>query len=288
MRKTPFVLLTLGLLMVSSCKKDGKEELDETIYNTSEPYTLSDVSYGNDAKQSMDIYLPANRNAASTKVFVLVHGGGWLGGDKSAFDGTFNNFKQNYPNNAVINLNYRLGTIGSPGYPKQIHDIQNAIEEIQEEKYNLAQEYFFYGISAGGHLSLLYGYAFDPYNEVKAICNLVGPSDLTDTSYDDTFSQGFLFPALIGSVTEPQKTNLLNEVSPVNHISADSPPTLSVYGGADTLVPASQYSKLHDELDNYGIDNKGTVYPDKTHASWSQSNLNDFLINLGDFIATHF
>lgn len=108
-------------------------------------------------------YLSAylNRNSDSTKVFILIHGGGWSKEIKLTQYNAHNGLKSTYPDHAVMNLNYQLATPGSPGYPKQINDIQQAIDEIQLPKYNLSKQYFLFGASAGAHLSMLYGYAFD-------------------------------------------------------------------------------------------------------------------------------
>ena len=77
------ILFIAASFVFSACKKDKeKEEETEVVYKTEQSYVLADISYGSEAGQDMDIYLPANRSA-STKVFVLVHGGGWHAGDKA-------------------------------------------------------------------------------------------------------------------------------------------------------------------------------------------------------------
>lgn len=280
-------LLLIPFIFQSSCKKDEISE-DESTYENSQAYTLSNIPYGSDQKQVMDIYLPANRNSTSTKVFVLVHGGGWSSGSKNSFTSTLNNLKSYYPDYAVINLNYRLGTISNPGFPKQIEDIQMAISEIQKTKYEVSSQYCFYGISAGAHLSMLYSYGFDPNNEVKGICNVVGPSDLTDTAYNNTFTETAIFPALVGSVSINDNPQIFEDVSPVKHITANAAPTISFYGGQDTLVPPSQLNLLHDELNDKGIYNQATLYPNKTHTSWTQSEINDFVAKFNQFVETYF
>lgn len=287
-RKLFLFLLLLSITIVFSCKKDNKNDDEDITYSTTKSYTLSNISYGSNGKQNMDIYLPANRDASFTKVFVLVHGGGWSGGDKNEMTETLNNLKTTYPDHAVINLNYQWGTASSPGYPKQIQDIQKAIKEIQKSQYNVSKQYLFYGVSAGGHLSLLYGYAFDHNHEVKGICNVVGPSDLTDPAFNNSLAQNVFIPALIGSVAEPEKTILLNEVSPVNHVTASSPPTISFYGDADALVPQTQLALLHDELDNKGVYNQATLFNGNTHGTWEQAWANDLVIKFALFINTYF
>ena len=44
--------------------------------------TELNVGYGTDALQKIDVYLPANRTTTTTKVIILVHGGGWSQGIK--------------------------------------------------------------------------------------------------------------------------------------------------------------------------------------------------------------
>src|SRR5207244_2485392 len=82
------------------------------------------ISYGTHPEQIMDIYLPEGRNVTTTKVVILIHGGGWSGGTKESigFLGPLFYFGLN-PKPAVVNMAYRLGTIQSPGFPKQIDDI---------------------------------------------------------------------------------------------------------------------------------------------------------------------
>src|SRR5690606_5572061 len=105
------------------------------------------------------------------------------------------------PNYGIVNLNYRLGSVSSPGYPKQIHDIEEALRHIQQPEYGLSAQYFLFGSSAGGHLAMLYSYAFDPAHTVKGICNTVGPADLTDPAYTGNNLQFMpIFSGLLGNV----------------------------------------------------------------------------------------
>lgn len=286
----PIVFLLIPtIVLFSSCKKDKKDKEDnEIVYKTTQSYTLSDISYGNDSRQVMDIYLPANRSASSTKTFVLIHGGGWSSGDKSDFNYFFNNMKLLYPDHAIININYRLGTASDPGYPKQINDIKSALEHIQMPKYDLAKEYFLVGGSAGGHLSLLYGYAHDPNHYVKGICNTVGPTDFTDPAYTDNALFQYALTSLIGPVTYTQNPDLYEEISPAKHVSATSPKTISFFGDQDPLIPPSQLPLLHDVLDAHGVYNESTLYAGEGHGGWNQTNANDYAIKLVNFVNQHF
>lgn len=43
---------------------------------------IMDVAYGSFPSNKMDVYLPTNRNA-QTPFVILIHGGGWVLGDKN-------------------------------------------------------------------------------------------------------------------------------------------------------------------------------------------------------------
>jgi acetyl esterase/lipase len=281
-------LFLLAILVIATaCKKDKKEETEE-VYKTSQSYTLSDIAYGSNSEQDMDIYLPANRSTSSTKVFVLIHGGGWSAGDKADFDYMFTSLKTYYPNHAIININYRLGTSSSPGYPKQINDIQAALNHIQLAKYEVSTQYFLIGASAGGHLSLLYGYAFDANQYVKGICNVVGPTDFTDPSYTDNALYQYALTSFVGSETYTQNPQLHAEVSPALRVTTSSPKTISFYGDQDPLIPSTQMGRLHDELNAKGIINQATMYPGEGHGNWNQAHSNDYVTKLVNFINQYF
>jgi len=279
MKNTFYIGFTLILMscMAISCQKEN----DTVNYDETQAYNLTDISYGNDPKQKMDVYLPANRDGNSTKVFVLIHGGGWSAGDKSDYTSTMATFKAHYPNHAIININYRLGTLENPGYPKQIHDIQAAFEEIQKDKYNVSKQYLLYGGSAGAHLSMLYAYAFDPQHHVKGVINTVGPADLTDPAFTDNFILMGVLGGLLGNAIYDYPANqaLFTEASPAKRVTISSPPTISFYGDQDPLIPVTQMPLLSAELESKGVWHQETMYPGGGHAVWASEEQNQDYIN---------
>lgn len=282
-----YLALLFVVFTFTSCKKEVNNNVE---YDVNQSYSLNDISYGSHGKQKMDIYLPEGRSSTTTKVFVLIHGGGWHAGSKSDMVSSFDNLKEIYPDYAIINMNYRLGSVSSPGYDKQIKDIKKALEHFQDPMYDVSDEYFLIGASAGAHLALLYSYGFDPHNNVKGICNIVGPSDITDPAYlvgTDPYLE-YAFATLVGPYTYQQKPELYEEASPVTYISSTSAPTISFYGDADPLIPTSQMTLLHDKLDLFGVDNQATMYAGEGHGNWSYVNNIDFVLKLYDFINSRF
>lgn len=283
LKHTCLPIVCLFILFLVSCKKNNPAP--EPSYEASQEYNLQNISYGSDNQQKMDIYLPANRNS-NTKVFVLIHGGGWSGGDKADFTGLLNSLKAYYPDHAIININYRLATQASPAFPKQIDDIQAALTEISLPKYNVSSQFLLFGASAGGHLSLLYAYAYDPNHHVKGICNTVGPSDLTDPNYLNNPVYSSVYPILISGGAQNQAG--VETVSPALRVTASSPPTISFYGSEDPLVPSTQMARLHDALNANGVYNQATMYQGAGHGNWNQTQSNDCIAKIVLFVNAYF
>lgn len=277
MKKIIFLSVLISFLF--SCKKDeitiDPEEpivTEDTVsvYLANKLYELQDVRYGNDTQHVLDVYLPANRTK-ETKVFVLIHGGGWQSGSKDDYRYFYDALKQFYPECAIINIGYRLATVDNPGYPKQIEDIGAALKFMQHPNFIISNDYFLFGASAGGHLAMLYSYGFDVLKEVKGICNTVGPADFTDPSYTENSAFDYGLLNFVGNYTYAQKPELYKEVSPAWRVTANSPPTISFYGDSDPLVPATQIDRLHDKLDEFGVYNDKTLYPGEGHGGWNDA-----------------
>ncbi len=269
-----------------ACKKE-KPEIDQVSYDTAISHVLKDISYGKHSRNVMDVYLPANRSE-QTKIFVMIHGGGWNAGDKNDFADSYNWLKQVFPTHAIININYRLGTLQQPGYDMQINDIQSAIDEISKAKYGLGSDLFMVGASAGAHLSMMYAYRHDTAERVKGVCNIVGPADFTDPSYTNNPSMLYGLSYLIGPFTYQSYPNKWKAVSPVEYVKSSTPPTISFYGDQDHLIPSTQVHLLDSALLRHNITHESTLYPGEGHSGWNAAHTADFVGKAYQFILTHF
>jgi triacylglycerol lipase len=71
----------------------------------------TDIAYGEDAKQTLDIYQPERRR--NMPVVVYIHGGGYVGGDKNGYGGAiYANVPSYFARHGMlgVNANYRLAT----------------------------------------------------------------------------------------------------------------------------------------------------------------------------------
>src|SRR5262249_27331079 len=60
------------------------------------------------------------------------------------------------------------------------------------------------------------------------------------------------------------------KISPINHVSADDPPTLIIHGDADTLGPIQQAEIIVDNLKGAGVAAKRVTKPGAAHG-WPDS-----------------
>ena len=115
--------LTLVLLVILfSCKKDDASGQDMSV-------TMLNVSYGTNTQQKMDVYLPATRSTAATKVIIMIHGGGWNTGDKADFNEYVDSLKKREPSYAIFNINYRLANTPDL-FPAQEQDVKAALCKV--------------------------------------------------------------------------------------------------------------------------------------------------------------
>ncbi len=264
-----------------ACKKDK----DPTpVYDKK-----ADIAYGADAKQVMDLYLPADGNASSTKLMILIHGGAWADGDKADFDAYIDELKRRLPGYAFANINYRLFSLnGQNKFPAQEQDVKAAVTFLlnKSAEYKFSKTFVLLGASAGGHLALLQGYKYAQDAAPKAIVSFFGPTDLAHLyNNPPQASLPGLLAAVVGG-TPAQNAALYEASSPIIFVTSQSAHTLLLQGGKDNLVPTAQATRLIDKLNAAGVYNEYIFYPDEGH-SWTGPNLDDSFNKIEQFIRQH-
>lgn len=186
-----FSLIILVTVIISSCKKETDD-----VQTVAEAKTILNVSYGSSASHKMDVYLPANRSR-KTPVILLLHGGGFIGGDKNEF--SLQSQMLSAKGYAVLNVNYRLvDTTGLFQLPPlhrasaitintQVADIKAAINfasGMANEWIVNAQKWGICGHSAGATLAMLAAYNYGGANidhRITVVANWAGATDLSFT-----------------------------------------------------------------------------------------------------------
>lgn len=218
---------------------------------------IYNLKYGEHKRQKMDIFLP-KEYPVNSPVVLIVHGGAWtLGKKEHMIQIQKMLFKNNIPS---INMNYRLVSKAKKiTYREQLEDIGLAIEKFNSlaDKAELQpNNYILLGESAGGHLSLLYGYQHP--NQVKKIISLSGPTDFYSQEYLNSFYSKYTSPTFQKVVgVKFDRKNLSEEfqkASPIANVS--NVPTLLFQGNTDFLVNQHQGLLLDSVLTEKNIPHK--------------------------------
>jgi len=111
-----------------------------------------DVAYGNDPAQRMDVYYPERTTDAP--VIMMVHGGGWVIGDKQSSGVVSNKVAHWVPQGfVVISVGYRLAPAANA--LEQARDVAKALAFAQSKAKTWGADpskFILMGHSAGGHL----------------------------------------------------------------------------------------------------------------------------------------
>lgn len=168
----------------------------------------------------------------------------------------------------------------------QLDDITTVIKHLKEnqEYYVISDDFGFIGASAGAHLSLLWSYAFDTKNNIKMVCSIVGPTNLTDSFYVNNTDP--YIKALIDLYGIDTNIDFLKKVSPYYQVNASAPPTILFYGGKDPLVPTTQGTDMRDRLQQLGVTHEFTLYENAGHG-WGGFDLLDTWLKLKLFTQKH-
>lgn len=200
---------------------------------------LSDITYKHVDGQALtgDIYLP--RKAGLKPAALVVHGGGW-----SKRRGDMEGISKRLARSGfvVFNITYRL----APEYhhPSQENDVSSALEWLYAHAgdYEIdARAISGWGYSAGAHLILLAGLDREKPPFLRSIVAGGTPADLT------AWPKSPLVLKLIGKPYDAAEEEWI-EASPVNRVTANSPPVFLYHGARDTLVETDQMQYMQRAL----------------------------------------
>ncbi len=232
-----------------------------------------DVVYGHKDGLAMtfDVFTPKDANGAAVLFMVS---GGWY--SQWAPPEQMKGFAEPITSKGYTVFTVRHGSSPRYGIPDAVSDVRRAVRYIRSnaEKFKIdANRLGVYGMSAGGHLSLVLGTTGDdgiaddkdPLNKVsdrvQAVVAYVAPTDLTIMvkDYKDRLPAYGNFPALDLGM-EGAKT-----LSPLLHVSEDDAPTLLLAGVKDDLVPISHSRNIEKALAEKKVDVKIVEYPNAGH-----------------------
>ncbi|GAB4495708.1 MAG: alpha/beta hydrolase [Anaerolineales bacterium] len=231
--------------------------------------TYKDLAYATlSSAQKLDLYIPS-AGSGPFPVVIMVHGGGFMFGDKADGAGLTGVDQLLAAGYAVASINYRLS--GEAVYPAQIFDAKAAVRFLRANaaQYNLNSEKFgAWGASAGGNLVSLLGTTCgvaelegaelgnaEQSSCVQAVVDWFGPIDFL--KMDEQFA-GTSCPANHNEANSPESKlvgapiqtvpDLVASTNPMNYITPDDAPFFIENGTADCNIPPAQNKNLAEAL----------------------------------------
>lgn len=278
-------------LIVSLPQCDAADE-------ASDVRVVSNVAFlGKDRKEKLDLYLPVHESGKSRPAIVIIHGGGWHGGDKAA--GREKNLGNTLAAAGYVcaSINYRLARKSDDlaerlrdVWPGNLHDCKTAVRFLRRNagKYNVDAEHIgAIGGSAGGHL--------------VSMLAVTEPSDKLDSAelYEDFSSRIQAVVPMYGvhdviaqarlrenKLTEDD-IELCRQASPVTYITSDDPPALILHGTKDALVPVEQSRILHKRLQAADVPSTLLIIKDAPHSFHLQPKQKDLRSTVIEFFDRH-
>ncbi len=235
-----------------------------------------DLIYGRKFGTALTMDLFAPQQNANGAAIVWCVSGGWFSAHEAINSGFIGEYLQRgYTVFAVVHGSQPKYTI-----PEVLVYMHRAVRYIRSRAADLKIDPERIGItggSAGGHLSLMQGTAGDLGNpdakdpvdryssRVQAVACFFPPTDFLNYGKPGEIALGrgvlknFRAPfdfhefdksvnAFVPVTDEAKILEIGRQISPVNHVSADDPPTLIMHGDADLLVPIQQAEIIVNKL----------------------------------------
>lgn len=268
-------LLLPCILLAAPAKGKPSTELPSTV---TEELGVVYAVYG-ERQMEMDLFTPAEKAEEAWPAIVVVHGGGWLKGDRTKFRALAIALAEKGYVTAAIS--YRLG--GEAHFPAAIHDCNAATRYLRAnaDKLHIDPERIgAVGGSAGGHLVGLMATGAG----IEALQGEGGNSGVSSALQMAVVMAGPL-QMTTGSVAErsrtaPEKSNsnqwlgkTIDEAPELYaladahlHVSKDTPPMLFLCGELDK---PERNEATREKLRELEIPTKLVVFPGAKHGAWN-------------------
>lgn len=217
----------------------------------------------------LDFYPARGAGATGAPCLVVVHGGGWDGGDRGQLPEW--NHRWAARGYAVAAVSYRL----APHFiwPAQRDDVLAAIGWLKAHARELgidATRFILLGRSAGGQIATAVAYgAHDP--AIRGVISFYAPQDMEFawgvSREDDALNSVNLMRQYLGGPPDtPERKALYATASAQAMIGPATPPTLLLHGVPDTLVWHRHSERLTAALQTAGAQHEFISLPWATHA----------------------
>jgi acetyl esterase/lipase len=217
---------------------------------------------------ALDFYRAQRNDGLAAPCLIVVHGGGWDGGDRTQLAEWHSHWAgQGY---AVAAVSYRLAP--QHPWPAQREDVLAAIAWLKENAGRLgidATRLVMVGRSAGGQIAAAVAYsAQDP--AIVGVISFYAPHDMefawSVSREDDALNSLKLMRQYLGGPPDaPERRALYESASAQSMVRPGLPPTLLLHGDSDTLVWVRHSERLTARLGEARVPHVFVRLPWATH-----------------------
>lgn len=227
--------------------------------------TLSDQRYGTAVADLADVYRPAG--SGSHPAILLIHGGGWHSGSKGGWADRARDLVA--AGFVAVAVNYTLVTDSVPGFPRQLHELKQAVAWLRTNaaRFHLDPARIgALGSSSGGNLAAMLALdGWGPLTSGNRIAAVVTWSALLDLTTQPGLSKSI--PEYVGCDPDARDcTAVLADASPLHHVSSDDPP-IELFNSTRELVPLRTVEQMDARLTQVGVTHTVVVYDGDKHGT---------------------
>jgi acetyl esterase/lipase len=223
---------------------------------------VRNIDYAGDGLRAhrLDIIRRRHDPPSGAPVFVYIHGGGWVIGDKreQGFPLLYELARRGW---VGVTVNYRLSPRAT--WPDHVVDCKRAIAWVRRHIEDYGGDPRFVAVSggsAGGHLAALVALsagdpAFQPGFEdrdtaVAACVPFYGVYDMTGSRGSPRYAEGLMkmLERWVFKKRLADDRSVFEQASPLHRVHAGAPPFLVVHGSHDSLVPVADARVFVDAL----------------------------------------
>jgi acetyl esterase len=267
------LVLTLASLSVVTAEHSAPSSAAVSVTVT------SNINYG---PAKLDLYFSGAKKGPLRPAVVLVHGGGWTGGDKSTPEMVTAAKDMAQAGYAVFDINYPLASATVSGYPMEVQAIVSAVKYVKKNsaKYYVdPQRVGLLGGSAGANLVFESGLLINQNNPgyVRAVAGLSGYTQLWETYLagsdahaanpsDQSVSTALLnLEYYLGCPNGACSETTADAASPYSNVNPNCPAT-EIYNSDNEPVPLVQVYNFANALTAAGCTVEVDIIPGTAHA----------------------
>jgi len=221
--------------------------------------------------ETLDLYLPAAepRPGERRPGIVIIHGGGWTGGEKRARREIEIGTALAGRGYVCASVDYALAKKGKPTWPGNLQDCKRAVQWLRnhaEELHVDPDRIGAIGGSAGGHLTAMLALTgpddgFEPEGAAGVSSRVQAAVPMYAHMAAGFEGDHVMFPK--SKADDPETYRL---AAPIEHVTKDDPPILLLHGTADKTTPLYHSERLAAKLEEVGVPHQLVIVEGAPHS----------------------